>query len=616
MSYAGKLIIVLILAAAVVIALASHRGYKTDPIEDKAADCASFQSNAASGLTNGQQEDASGSQLNIWPTDNSRIYNNRPCFRWQESFKAHKFRLELSRNPSFSDPTFSYLVPGVCFRPASPLDPGDWYWRVRTDKSMAWSPVRHFIQLAPESADTLGPEITPFIQSITTPDQTLPLTISDPNGVLIRSLSIQGIKGKAFEIEWRADQALIRPSGGWPKGAHRLRVHAADQLGNETVKYFWVVVAPAPPASLQWVSRQGVFDGKACQFPMGIFNVNNKYAQKVKKAGFNLVHNYWWEISPDNTDVRDYLDEVSEAGLKAFLGFDRGTSSKQGLIKMNLAQVAERIAKIRDHPALLAWYLFDEPDHDHQYVAPRNLKILYRLIKRLDPYHPIVVTLAWNDNIKRYGKGCYDVYWIMAYGNAEQNDKEIVHDTGALGQGHPFLAILKSWDASKSKKLQAGSKYDDKNFHPNYEQLRVNAYLALTYASSGLCWWWYGDDRKSYVSVGDIPEAWDWLSRVVKEINQLSPVLSGPSTDLPLQIERTSSQAVVRARAIKSGSRITLIAVNPSPDKEVQAAIKCPQMPGQAIAKGKFGTPNAEIKNRTLNLSLPPLAAYIFEIEL
>ena len=43
----------------------------------------------------------------------------------------------------------------------------------------------------------------------------------------------------------------------------------------------------------------------------------------------------------------------------------------------------------RDHPALLAWYIADEPNGFG--IAPDSLETIYRIIKSIDPWHPVSI---------------------------------------------------------------------------------------------------------------------------------------------------------------------------------------------------------------------------------
>lgn len=602
MSNTIRLHVILILVATFILGLDFSKGF-IGPISE---------AGAAGSAANCSQQNSSSDYY--WPPHNSSIYDNKPCFRWPESYNVAEFEIQISRDPSFRDQssTFSQMVAATSFRPGHFLGPGDWYWRIRAQYSRRWSSTGRFSQTAPEGVDTTGPEITPVVLSITSSDQPMQLTVTDPNGVESNSLAVGGIAGKSFQIANNSDLVTVRASGGWPGGAHQLRVEASDKLGNQTVKYFWVVVAPAPPKQQQWVSRQGIFDGNDYEFPLGLYHVPYESLAKAKAAGFNLVHHYGWEFYPENSGLRDYLDMLSANGLKLFLGFDRGLGSNNGLLQMNLAHLAQRVAEIRDHPALMAWYLFDEPDREQQFLPPRNLKVLYDTLKLLDPYHPVVVTISWPDNLQYYGRESYDALWIMAYHDTETNDRTISRDAAFLGPGKPFLAISSAYDEEKSSRLQQGLPYNDQDFVPDLSRMRADAYLALTHGSSGLCWWWYGDNRREYVSAGDTPDAWAWLTQVVAEIKELSPAFKEPNSDLAVQVE--SQGATARARAVKYGSQITIITVNPSSSQEAQVTIRSGQFPSQATAFGKFNTPQNQITNRELRVTLPPLAAYVYAV--
>lgn len=466
------------------------------------------------------------------------------------------------------------------------------------------------------SQASAGPQISPLSLSITSPEQYLQLKVTDSTGAYTCTAQVEGFKGQSFKIASKTDLIQIRPEGGWPYGAHRVKVEAVDQSGSQTVQHYWVVVAAAPSQRFEWVPNKGIFDGSSYFFPLGIFHVWYDGMERVKAAGFNLVHHYIWEDYPDDDGAREYLDAAHALGLKVFMGFDRGLISGEGLVQMNLAHLAERVAKLRDHPALLAWYLFDEPDHDHQYISPRNLKILYDTLKGLDPYHPVVVTFAWPDSLAYYGTDCFDAYWIVAYGEAAENDVEITRDTAALGPDKTYLVVNRSYDQNKSDRLQRGRRFSDDNFIPDKPRMRAEAYLSLARGSSGLCWWWYTDYREAFVAVGDTPEAWGWLSQVMAELNQLVPVLNGSGYDLTVEVEDLTPGPMVRARAIQNGSQITLIAVNTSTSQEAQVAIKSQHFPSGATAFGKFDTPSNQISNRELRVTLPPLAAYVYEVYL
>ena len=54
--------------------------------------------------------------------------------------------------------------------------------------------------------------------------------------------------------------------------------------------------------------------------------------------------------------------------------------------ELNATAIEARVKRLRDHPALLCWTLWDEPDSNVDNV-PR-VQAVYDLVNRVDPYHP------------------------------------------------------------------------------------------------------------------------------------------------------------------------------------------------------------------------------------
>ena len=550
------------------------------------------------------------------PADGAELKRNRPRLQWREELDAEAFDVQLSQDKNFAEgaatQTAGTEVPR--FVPDRPLPPGTYYWRVRMIPGRWWSKAWCFTQTAATDADAMGPEITPISQSLTDPKEPLRLRLADPSGIDADSIKVRGIEGASFRIACEDDTAQIRHSQGWPRGAHHLTVEAADKQGNRSAEDFWIVMAPPPPKTLTWTCQRGVFDGEKHIFPFGIYQVKPEDYAKVKAAGFNMVHQYTWEGSQDDEKARAYLDGVHAAGLTAFVGFDRGGHSKNGLVQMNYAHVAHRLAALRDHPGLLAWYLFDEPDLPHQYVAPRNMQAWYRFIKALDPYHPVIVTLACRGSIAKYGKGCYDVYWTMAYRDTDYITELIERHQKQLGPDRPHLVILHSYDRDQRSKMAAGEPVDEAAFQPDLRLFRANAYMALVYNSSGLCWWWYGDGGRRFLSVGDVPAAWGWLSQVVAEVRQLLPVLTAEGEILPVSVTCDPPDAKARAWAKKTASGITVIAVSADAEREATLTIRSDAFPGAAGISVKFEGRELKLSNRSITDRFAPNETHVYEI--
>ena len=99
---------------------------------------------------------------------------------------------------------------------------------------------------------------------------------------------------------------------------------------------------------------------------------------------------------------------MSVAGLGGAGKKREGNISKQE--KMELLK--QEILQFKNHPALLGWYICDEPTGHG--TKPDELKNLYTFIKKLDPYHPITIVFMNPDRAHEYSE-CMDIVMADPY---------------------------------------------------------------------------------------------------------------------------------------------------------------------------------------------------------
>jgi len=80
--------------------------------------------------------------------------------------------------------------------------------------------------------------------------------------------------------------------------------------------------------------------------------------------------------------------------------------------KLDLAAIEARVRKLKNHPALLCWTLWDEPNFDPVFSAPR-LSRMYEVIDRVDPYHPAMPVFG-GPSAGSF-KDCTDVFLFDGY---------------------------------------------------------------------------------------------------------------------------------------------------------------------------------------------------------
>lgn len=370
-------------------------------------------------------------------------------------------------------------------------------------------------------------------------------------------------------------------------------------LGATTVPD-WVAADPGPShPKIEWTQDRGVLIGEKSEsfYPVGTYMVNEKEMAKVKTAGFNLIQDYGADKSPDDA-TRAWLDAAQAHGLKAFIAFDRDK-----LKSMDMAYIAARVRALRDHPALLAWYLFDEPELPVHGVSPSRLKPSYELIKRLDPSRPVLLSCYHEPMMPDYA-GCYDVFLHQDY-----------HPTAA--------AVVKEALFTSATLVGLPEKRGCiilKNELPfaSYAEVRASAYIAMSY-QSGLLWWgWLNNysmsqfiaEKKSFAPRFDALVTNDEklaafqkeFGELTHEINSVSHVFSEPGS-----VRRfTSNDVHAYIKTTANKNYVVLVCVGGN------GAIEIPLAEVNKTTT-LLGTTTAKLQNGKLSLQLSQSEVLILE---
>ena len=468
------------------------------------------------------------------PLDGAELADNTPFFTWRPHRGARRYTVELSRDPAFGAGTVrSYDAGGIAeSQLAEPLEPGVWYWRVLAKGLEDPQPWR-FTQTAPVDRDCLPPGIVPRGARVCASDQSFTVRVKEKNP---REMSIAfTVNGADLATgscaqELGGGEALYRfapPADGWPKGLTEGKLVAKDAAGNVATRSFWLLTAPKPANSVV-VSKDGFYEqaGKRI-FPLGIYEVAPKYMDEVRKAGFDVVHTYRWESDQNDVACRAYLDACWAAdGLRAFIGFDRGTRSQDGIVQGNFAHIARRVGALADHAGLFCWYLFDEPEIANQFVSPDLLTALADLVRELDPYHPVVMT-TWNETMNEYRR-TWDTHWTQAYGNPAGVTKQLDEHRRFLKNASPITLLVNCNDQKQGAARRRGIEPDLTRFSRDYASLRACAMLGIVRECNGVWWWWFARDCRDFYTAAQNPKAWADLIKVVQELVSLRPVVNAP----------------------------------------------------------------------------------------
>ncbi len=456
------------------------------------------------------------------PEDGATFANNCPHFAWRPSPGVRAYTLELSRDPSFADGTVLSLSAGGLPRLQlrQPLEPGVWHWRVVAPGMpdvRPWS----FTQTAPRDRDCLPPLVAVKAARVTRANEPFTVEVEGDDLAVVRLLFGKQ-EATTASIQQQTAQ-FASPAAGWPAGLTEGRLIAADAAGNASTNVFWLLNAPRPENDVTTGDDGFYRQGGRRIFPLMIYEVEPADMPDVRDAGFDVVHNYRWEKTQDDAACRRYLDACGANGLRAFIGFDRGVRTGDGMVQGNLGCIARRIGAIADHPALFCWYLFDEPEVLTQFISPGQMAEFADLVRALDPFHPVVMS-TWNDTMKDYRRA-WDSHWTQAYGNPAEVVAQLEEHRGFLAGESPITLLVNCNDGEQSKRRQRGIEPDPIKFARDRDHLRACAFLGVAKECNGVGWWWFGRNSREFYSASQCPKAWDDLKDVVGEIRALRGIV-------------------------------------------------------------------------------------------
>ncbi len=340
-------------------------------------------------------------------------------------------------------------------------------------------------------------------------------------------------------------------------------------------------------------------------FPVGLYTIQAKEGshdtvmEESRQAGFNTTVFYAYTVDT----ITPLLDAAARHGLRAFV-----YPADPYHVRENTATREELIGEIRarmHHPALLGWYVVDEPE-GIGVASVQTVRNYYQLIKETDPSHPCSLVIMTPGAAANYGHST-DIMWIDPY-PVPYNPVTYVSECmdgarASVPKDKPVWAIPQAFDWSVWKTGAI-----DKIHRPTPEEERCMTYLALVHGAKGIIYWAH-TGSKYYIH--DYPEHWAALKKIAGELRDLSPVLL--TTDSPLKASLSPRTATLDTMVKELDGRTYVFAVNREP-ASTQARISL---------KGAKAAANVEVlfENRTLPASrngwtdqFGPLEVHIYRL--
>lgn len=304
--------------------------------------------------------------------------------------------------------------------------------------------------------------------------------------------------------------------------------------------------------------------------------------KRIAEAGFNTLFSYTAEfygmdVKPDWTDAdipkgkskkdlrlegsKRFLDFCRDAGLMGmtYIPFPDPIyyhpKNRRNVLNAQRETIRRKITALKDHPALLLWYMWDEPCEGK--TPPNDLIQAYQYAKKLDPAHPFFIAASEPRNDVYYFRGA-DIFapdgYPMNSNGPCTKDVDNIHTwfRPAMLDGKPFpwtILMIAHWDKPRWNRF------------PSIPYLRTLAFLSLADNQRGLAF--YAD--RNYPERA--PEFWKDLTLFIHSIRNLTPDILASEMVVTDKVKVGSDKIRWILHKVAGQKYYLLLAVNPQEEK-------------------------------------------------
>src|SRR5664280_701238 len=299
----------------------------------------------------------------------------------------------------------------------------------------------------------------------------------------------------------------------------------------------------------------GLIVNKLPFFPFGFYcysPVSPSLPEEEVVKGFNMISPYQ-KILPETLNERKaYMDRCAELGMKVHYNLlsvsgGGGVGSKiEGLSEVEKRErLISEIKTFRDHPALLGWYISDEPNGKS--ITPEQLEDIYRTVKENDPWHPVsIVFMAPFLTSKNYS----DALDIVMADPYPVPDLPVTKPGDVAGQlktefkgKRPFWIVPQAFGGGELWSRE-----------PTIQEIRSMTWQSIINGATGIQYF----VRQGLNYFPKSVATWSECGRMAVEVAELTPWLLSDEETLP--VTSTSKNILVTSR-IHNG-QLAIMAVN------------------------------------------------------
>jgi hypothetical protein len=252
-------------------------------------------------------------------------------------------------------------------------------------------------------------------------------------------------------------------------------------------------------------------------FPFGFYcGKVEKIPEREVVQGFNTIGPYQSNLPESFMERKRYMDRCAQLGVKVQYGVNslvgsghNGNTELDKTEQEKLDLLKSEIIAFKNHPALLSWYINDEPDGQGR--SSQILEKAYNLIHELDSYHPVSIVFMMPSKFHEY-QNTMDIAMTDPYPIPNSVDIR-----GYVQQlNHDFKYQKSIWLVP-----QAFGGQEMWPREPTAKEIRIMTYLGLIEGIKGVQYYIRSFSNFNPQAVS----AWSECSNMAVEVAQMTPFL-------------------------------------------------------------------------------------------